>query len=65
MNDIYFSYVDNTEDEDLNETSDFHFIVPCDMHISQFHYICTRIALALGYAEKNVEEYFGQANLEI
>lgn len=30
-----------------------------DMHIATFHKLCRRFALAIGYAESSVDEYFG------
>jgi hypothetical protein len=36
------------------------FTVPTDgTRIGTFHSMCRKFALALGYAEKSVEEYFG------
>ena len=32
------------------------FIVKDEMHISELHALCKRFALALGYADKSVEE---------
>ena len=40
------------------------FIVKDEMHISELHALCTRFALALGYADKSVEEYFGETSYE-
>ena len=34
------------------------------VHISSIHRMCYTFALALGYAEKSVEEYFGEISDE-
>lgn len=34
------------------------------VHISSIHSMCYTFALALGYAEKSVEEYFGEISDE-
>ena len=41
-------------------TTNLSFTVPMDgTRIATFHSMCRKFALALGYAEKSVEEYFG------
>ena len=55
---VSFSFhTDNKED-----CNDFYlnFIVSEDMTIWELHRLCKRFALALGYAEKNVEDVFGE-----
>ena len=55
---VSFSFhSDNKED-----CNDFYlnFIVSEDMTIWELHRLCKRFALALGYAEKNVEDVFGE-----
>lgn len=42
------------------------FTVPNEgTHISTFHSMCRKFAIALGYAEGNVEEYFGSEDDEV
>ena len=51
-----FSY-HNENDIGTNLT----FTVPAvGLHISTFHDMCRKFALACGYTEKSVEEYFGE-----
>ena len=55
---VSFSFhSDNKED-----CNDFYlnFIVSEDMTIWELHRLCKRFALALGYAEKNFEDVFGE-----
>ena len=41
------------------------FTVPAvGVHIATFHDMCRKFALACGYAEKSVENYFGEWNDE-
>jgi len=40
------------------------FRVKNDIHISAFHSLCKRFALAVGYTEKTVDKYFGETSYE-
>lgn len=42
------------------EDIDVRFGVTHDIGLSQFHRLCKRFALAMGYPESSVEEIFGE-----
>ena len=48
---------------DYGVTTNLDFFVPAEpgVHISTFHDMCKRFAYALGYAEKTIEEWFGES----
>lgn len=55
---IGFYFIDSTNEF----ANDIHlqFSAYPDMHISKLHSLCRRFALALGYAEGSVDQYFGE-----
>ena len=58
------TYSFSHHDED-NVGINLTFTVPTvGVHISTFHDMCRKFALACGYTEKSVEEYFGEWNDE-
>ena len=41
------------------------FVVPdSGLTIANFHNMCRRFALSLGYSEKNVDKYFGEESFD-
>lgn len=59
---LTFSHIPDKSSSEENVT--LRFIVKDEMHISELHALCKRFALALGYADKSVEEYFGETSYE-
>ena len=55
---IGFYFIDTTNEY----ANDVHLMFSAypDMHISKLHSLCRRFALALGYTEKTVDDYFGE-----
>lgn len=50
--------------DSFEENVSLRFKVKDGIHISEFHALCKRFALAVGYTEKTVEDYFGETSYE-
>ena len=54
-----YSFSHHNEDD---VSTDLTFTVPAvGTHISTFHEMCKKFAHALGYADKTIEEWFGES----
>lgn len=52
------------DEDSFEENVTLKFRVKDGIHISEFHALCKRFALAVGYTEKTVEDYFGETSYE-
>ena len=55
MEHYYFSMT-----EDDGKITTVSFAIPNDVTIYEFHRMCKKFAAACGYAEKSIEEAFGE-----
>ena len=62
MVELIFAQVPDKTSSEENVT--MRFRVKNDIHISAFHSLCKRFALAVGYTEKTVDKYFGETSYE-
>jgi|TARA_R110001592_G_scaffold4546_2_gene25550 hypothetical protein len=56
MAELIFRY---TEESDNREANEVKLSVPNDMNIGEYKIVCVRLAQALGYQQKSIEEGFG------
>jgi len=62
VNHVGFTFIDNSNEFENDLKMEFDCYP--DMHISTLHNLCRRFALALGYSESSVNEYFGEASYD-
>jgi len=56
---LIFRYTDTELGEENREASEIELTVPDDMNITEYKTMCVRLASALGYTEKTIENGFG------
>lgn len=61
---VTLTFAQTPDKNSIEENVALRFIVNDNIHISEFHALCKRFALACGYAEKSVEDYFGETSYE-
>ena len=59
MGKLIFNYTDKELLEVQREASKIEFEVPDDMNISEFKFMCVRLASAMGYHENSIKKSFG------
>jgi hypothetical protein len=60
MGKLIFRYTEEDNQKQLNrEANEVELSVPDDMNINEFKVVCVRLAQALGYQQKSIEEGFG------
>lgn len=63
MVELIFSQMPD-KNNNTEENMTIRFRINDSPHISTFHALCKRFALAVGYTDKTVEEYFGPTRYE-
>ena len=59
MAELIFRYTEDDNQKELNrEANEVKLSVPDDMNINEFKVVCVRLAQALGYQQKSIEEGF-------
>ena len=58
MGKLIFRYTDELV-EDIREAKEIELTVPDDMDINEFKVMCVRMASAMGYQEKSIQNSFG------
>jgi hypothetical protein len=57
---VTLTFAQTPDDSSCEENVTLRFIVDNDIHIRDFHRLCKRFALAVGYSEGLVDNYFGE-----
>ena len=58
MGKLIFRYTDELV-EDIREAREIELTVPDDMDMNEFKVMCVRLASAMGYQEKSIQNSFG------